>query len=195
MIMDGWTGKRCSCPILAADWVNVSSWYAGILGFPDLNSANSFLFLAGADFKPEHTTKTTAPKAPQPISHGQRATFKVPHPSASNDLFTMHLMYTVDANGKRLYTLHKIVEGEVTKSAHPARFSPDDKYSRYVDPSRGCDDGTAHRTNYAYRCRHRVTLKKRYGLLITQQQSMFPRIYGIEYPLTIIAEDKKVLGQ
>jgi rRNA maturation protein Nop10 len=41
-------------------------------------------------------------------------------------------MYTVDANGKRLYTLKKVQAGEVTKSAHPARFSPDDKYSRYV---------------------------------------------------------------
>ncbi|CAI7627009.1 unnamed protein product [Penicillium glandicola] len=38
------------------------------------------------------------------------------------------------------------MNGEVTKSAHPARFSPDDKYSR-----------------------HRVTLKKRYNLLLTQQ--------------------------
>lgn len=44
----------------------------------------------------------------------------------------MHLMYTLDGNGKRVYTLKKIVEGEVTKSAHPARFSPDDKYSKYV---------------------------------------------------------------
>lgn len=58
----------------------------------------------------------------------------------------MHLMYTSDAAGKRIYTLKKIAGGEVTKSAHPARFSPDDKYSR-----------------------HRVTLKKRYGLLLTQQ--------------------------
>jgi len=33
-----------------------------------------------------------------------------------------------------------------TMSAHPARFSPDDKYSR-----------------------HRVTLKKRFGILPTQQ--------------------------
>lgn len=61
----------------------------------------------------------------------------------------MHLMYTLDANGKRLYTLNKVrgvlivqhvciadafdflqvQAGEVTKSAHPARFSPDDKYS------------------------------------------------------------------
>jgi H/ACA ribonucleoprotein complex subunit 3 len=55
-------------------------------------------------------------------------------------------MYTLDASGKRIYTLKKVVSGEVTKSAHPARFSPDDKYSR-----------------------HRVTIKKRYGLLLTQQ--------------------------
>ncbi|OQE25943.1 hypothetical protein PENFLA_c007G01814 [Penicillium flavigenum] len=58
----------------------------------------------------------------------------------------MHLMYTLDNQGKRVYTLKKVLNGEVTKSAHPARFSPDDKYSR-----------------------HRVTLKKRYGLLLTQQ--------------------------
>ncbi|KAL4788450.1 H/ACA ribonucleoprotein complex, subunit Nop10 [Aspergillus varians] len=59
----------------------------------------------------------------------------------------MHLMYTLDKDGKRDYTLKKVSpSGEVTKSAHPARFSPDDKYSR-----------------------HRVTLKKRYGLLLTQQ--------------------------
>ncbi|CDM35852.1 H/ACA ribonucleoprotein complex subunit 3 [Penicillium psychrosexuale] len=58
----------------------------------------------------------------------------------------MHLMYTLDPAGKRVYTLKKVMNGEVTKSAHPARFSPDDKYSR-----------------------HRVTLKKRYNLLLTQQ--------------------------
>lgn len=62
----------------------------------------------------------------------------------------MHLMYTTDAAGKRVYTLKKVVGSEVTKSAHPARFSPDDKYSR-----------------------HRVTLKKRYGLLLTQQSECF----------------------
>ncbi|PLB43137.1 ribosome biogenesis protein Nop10 [Aspergillus steynii IBT 23096] len=59
----------------------------------------------------------------------------------------MHLMYSLDAEGKRVYTLKKVdAQSRVTKSAHPARFSPDDKYSR-----------------------HRVTLKKRYGLLLTQQ--------------------------
>lgn len=55
-------------------------------------------------------------------------------------------MYTADESGKRLYTLKKVLHGEVTKSAHPARFSPDDKWSR-----------------------QRVTLKKRFGLLLTQQ--------------------------
>ncbi|CAH1830550.1 snoRNP complex protein [Saccharomyces cerevisiae] len=56
---------------------------------------------------------------------------------------SMHLMYTLGPDGKRIYTLKKVTEsGEITKSAHPARFSPDDKYSR-----------------------QRVTLKKRFGLV------------------------------
>ncbi|KAI5780772.1 nucleolar RNA-binding protein [Geopyxis carbonaria] len=59
----------------------------------------------------------------------------------------MHLMYTIDPAGKRVYTLKKVTDnGAITKSAHPARFSPDDKYSR-----------------------HRVTLKRRYGLLLSQK--------------------------
>ena len=58
-------------------------------------------------------------------------------------------MFTVNAKtGLREYTLKKVQNGEVTKSAHPARFSPDDKYSR-----------------------HRVTIKKRYGILMTQRPS------------------------
>ncbi|KAI1173462.1 putative ribosome biogenesis protein nop10 [Nemania sp. FL0916] len=61
----------------------------------------------------------------------------------------MHLMYTPDEeSGKRIYTLKKVLGGTVTKSAHPARFSPDDKWSR-----------------------QRVTLKKRFGLLLTQQKN------------------------
>ncbi|CAH6721895.1 H/ACA ribonucleoprotein complex subunit Nop10p [[Candida] jaroonii] len=61
----------------------------------------------------------------------------------------MHLMYTIGSDGKRIYTLKKTTEeGEITKSAHPARFSPDDKYSR-----------------------QRVTLKKRFGMLPTQTGS------------------------
>lgn len=59
----------------------------------------------------------------------------------------MHLMYTEGADGQRIYTLRKVTpESKVTKSAHPARFSPDDKFSR-----------------------QRVTLKRRFGLLLTQQ--------------------------
>jgi H/ACA ribonucleoprotein complex subunit 3 len=42
----------------------------------------------------------------------------------------MHLMYLPDETGKRVYTLNKVMEGKVTKSAHPARFSPDDEYSQ-----------------------------------------------------------------
>ncbi|KAI9444541.1 hypothetical protein H4582DRAFT_1805463 [Lactarius indigo] len=76
----------------------------------------------------------------------------------------MHLMYTVDSQGNRVYTLKVSVLlrfdyllfiarairnspdlGKITKSAHPARFSPDDKFSR-----------------------HRVTIKKRHGVLLTQ---------------------------
>ena len=79
-------------------------------------------------------------------------------------------MHTLDAKGKRIYTLKKVQAGEVTKSAHPARFSPDDKYSRYERlPFRGklyrihCEWGLTKGR------RHRVTLKKRYGLLLTQQ--------------------------
>lgn len=61
----------------------------------------------------------------------------------------MHLMYSLDSFKKRIYTLQKIdEEGTVTKSAHPARFSPDDKYSR-----------------------QRIVLKKRFGLLPTQQET------------------------
>lgn len=61
----------------------------------------------------------------------------------------MHLYYYQDPEtGRRVYTLQKFANGQATKSAHPARFSPDDKYSR-----------------------HRVTLKRRFGLLLTQQVS------------------------
>ena len=59
----------------------------------------------------------------------------------------MHLMFYTDAAGKRVYTLKKQdPEGRPTQSAHPARFSPDDKFSR-----------------------HRVSIKKRFGILLTQQ--------------------------
>jgi len=77
----------------------------------------------------------------------------------------MHLMYIPDPAqpSKRIYTLKKIIDGQVSKSAHPARFSPDDKYSR-----------------------HRVTIKKRYGLLLTQQ-SMFGRQGGCCHDRVLMA--------
>ncbi|CBH15491.1 nucleolar RNA-binding protein, putative [Trypanosoma brucei gambiense DAL972] len=59
----------------------------------------------------------------------------------------MHLqVYLVD--GKRQYTLKKMdPDGKPTLSAHPARFSPDDKYSR-----------------------HRVTIKRRFKALASEKR-------------------------
>jgi H/ACA ribonucleoprotein complex subunit 3 len=43
----------------------------------------------------------------------------------------MHLLYHLDDAGKRVYTLKKRTIGKTTtSSAHPARFSPDDKFSK-----------------------------------------------------------------
>ncbi|EZA55390.1 hypothetical protein DMN91_002353 [Ooceraea biroi] len=59
----------------------------------------------------------------------------------------MYLMYHLDENGDRVYTLKKVdPNGKPTVSAHPARFSVEDKYSR-----------------------ERITFKRRFGLLLTQQ--------------------------
>ena len=84
---------------------------------------------------------------PKKIHHHLELYHQTSSPTFSHDRTTanMHLMYTLSPSGERIYTLKKVAGSEVTKSAHPARFSPDDKYSR-----------------------HRVTLKKRYGLLLTQ---------------------------
>lgn len=58
----------------------------------------------------------------------------------------MHLMYYLDSAGKRVYTLKKEdTAGSPTQSAHPARFSPDDKFSR-----------------------ERIACKTRFGILKTQ---------------------------
>jgi H/ACA ribonucleoprotein complex subunit 3 len=39
-------------------------------------------------------------------------------------------MYYLDSSGQRVYTLKKATPtNAVTESAHPARFSPDDKFS------------------------------------------------------------------
>ncbi len=60
----------------------------------------------------------------------------------------MHLMYYTSDSGERVYTLKKMTpEGKPTESAHPARFSPDDKFSK-----------------------QRLICKKRFGLLPTQKK-------------------------
>ncbi|KAG9330358.1 hypothetical protein JZ751_025645 [Albula glossodonta] len=68
----------------------------------------------------------------------------------------MFLQFYLNENGDRVYTLQKVdPSGQATSSAHPARFSPDDKFSR-----------------------HRVTVKRRFGLLLTQQPR--PPIHSLE---------------
>ncbi|CRK95869.1 CLUMA_CG009316, isoform A [Clunio marinus] len=58
----------------------------------------------------------------------------------------MYLMYYLNEKGERIYTLKKKNPDEFpTVTAHPARFSPEDKYSR-----------------------HRLIIKKRFGMLLTQ---------------------------
>ena len=59
----------------------------------------------------------------------------------------MHLMFYMSDTGERVYTLKKQTpSGKPTESAHPARFSPDDKFSK-----------------------HRLICKKRFGLLPMQK--------------------------
>ena len=88
---------------------------------------------------------------------------KQPHPKEKRIIIiiNMHLMYLPDANPNaatagRRYTLKKVLDGQVTKSAHPARFSPDDKWSR-----------------------HRITLRRRFGLLLTEKSMCF---YSLSSP-------------
>jgi len=60
----------------------------------------------------------------------------------------MYLMYYLDPSDSntRIYTLSKTApDGTPTKSAHPARFSPDDKFSA-----------------------QRILIKKRFSILPTQ---------------------------
>ena len=61
----------------------------------------------------------------------------------------MHLMYYLNEKGERVYTLKKShgEEEQPTLSAHPARFSPNDKFSA-----------------------QRLACKKRFGLLPTQKE-------------------------
>lgn len=60
----------------------------------------------------------------------------------------MHLRYYLDGNGKRVYTMKLVLEdGSYTLNAHPARFSPDDRFSK-----------------------ERIECKKRFNLLMTQSE-------------------------
>ena len=60
----------------------------------------------------------------------------------------MYLKYYLNEEGNRVYTLkHEGPDHTDTYSAHPARFSPEDKYSKY-----------------------RIAVKKRFNLLPTQQE-------------------------
>jgi len=60
---------------------------------------------------------------------------------------TLLLRYYAEESGKRVYTLKNLnPSGNPTKSAHPARFSPQDPFSR-----------------------ERILCKRRFGLLPTQQ--------------------------
>nr|GLL45974.1 H/ACA ribonucleoprotein complex subunit 3-like protein [Ipomoea trifida] len=65
----------------------------------------------------------------------------------ARQLAKMYLHFYINENDDKVYTTKKESPvGLATQSAHPARFSPDDKYSR-----------------------QRVLLKKRFGLLPTQK--------------------------
>jgi len=68
---------------------------------------------------------------------------------AKSPIFAMYLMYYINESDKtRVYTLDKTdPKGNPTFSAHPARFSPEDQYSR-----------------------QRITIKQRFNLLPTQQK-------------------------
>ncbi|EEB15416.1 H/ACA ribonucleoprotein complex subunit, putative [Pediculus humanus corporis] len=58
----------------------------------------------------------------------------------------MYLRYYLDEKGERVYTFSKVdPNGRPTSSAHPAKFSPEDKYSK-----------------------ERILIKKRFGILPTQ---------------------------
>ena len=68
-------------------------------------------------------------------------------------------MYYLNSDDARVYTLSKVdPEGKPTFSAHPARFSPEDKYSR-----------------------QRITIKKRFGLLATQQPAQAYELGQVKY--------------
>ena len=88
------------------------------------------------ELKPQKQNKT---------SDGHKHTSSCLHEPIS----TMHLMYYLTETGERVYTLKKAHgdDEQPTLSAHPARFSPDDKFSA-----------------------QRLACKKRFGLLPIQRE-------------------------
>ena len=84
-------------------------------------------------------------------------------------------MYYLDAGGKRVFTLKKEgPDGKPTQSAHPARFSPDDKFSK-----------------------HRLICKRRFGLLPTQQPAagLLPSQVVSEMGLSVCSWAGLIVGQ
>ena len=91
------------------------------------------------------------PIQPHPPPPPQQHHCFVDEPLTPPTTANMHLMYLPESNGAvRRYTLKKVMDGQVTKSAHPARFSPDDKWSR-----------------------HRIAVRKRFAVLLAQQSELF----------------------
>ncbi|XP_035428259.1 H/ACA ribonucleoprotein complex subunit 3 isoform X6 [Cygnus olor] len=85
----------------------------------------------------------------RPRAHAPPPPLPLPPSSSPPSLpaAAMFLQCYYNERGERVYTLKKLSPaGTPTFSAHPARFSPDDRFSR-----------------------HRLVLKRRFGVLLTQQ--------------------------
>jgi H/ACA ribonucleoprotein complex subunit 3 len=111
---------QLSCRQLSAKFMDGVTLWRGNLFPTNLRSTKNNSFAKRSQklqFDPSHLSSYLAFHLVNPLAHP----------------YNMHLMYVTDpVSGKRTYTLKKVLDGEVTKSAHPARFSPDDKYSRLV---------------------------------------------------------------
>merc|ERR1712176_1486139 len=95
--------------------------------------------------------------------------FLVLHLQLLTVLIAMQLRYYLNENGKRVYTLEAGIKGDgeedekPTFSAHPARFSPDDKYSE-----------------------QRIKCKRRFGELRTQKKAPDMLLPGSAYLLCFL---------
>ena len=66
---------------------------------------------------------------PRIIIHPRATTHVI---DAKSPILAMYLMYYLDESGTRVYTLSKTdLKGNPTFSAHPARFSPEDRVNKY----------------------------------------------------------------